>query len=119
MLFYLSAIWRCKTGIGVTIIRDLDICTFENLDGFAAQVLALDLVISIDNTTAHIAGALGQKVWTLLPHIPYWRWLQDVEDTLWYKNMRLFRQDRIGDWFKVFQQVSISLQQNITGSRLS
>ena len=108
-----------KSETGLIVYNDQDICTFENLDGFAAQVLALDLVISIDNTTAHIAGALGQKVWTLLPHIPYWRWLQDVEDTLWYKNMRLFRQDRIGDWSKVFQQVSISLQQNITGSRLS
>ena len=108
-----------KSETGLIVYNDQDICTFENLDGFAAQVLALDLVISIDNTTAHIAGALGQEVWTLLPHIPYWRWLQDVEDTLWYKNMRLFRQDRIGDWSKVFQQVSISLQQNITGSRLS
>ena len=108
-----------KSETGLTVYSDQDICTFENLDGFSAQVSALDLVISIDNTTAHIAGALGQEVWTLLPHIPYWRWLQDVEDTLWYKNMRLFRQDRIGDWSKVFQQVSISLQQNITGSRLS
>ena len=108
-----------KSETGLTVYSDQDICTFENLDGFAAQVSALDLVISIDNTTAHIAGALGQEVWTLLPHIPYWRWLQDVEDTLWYKNMRLFRQDRIGDWSKVFQQVSMSLQQNITGSRLS
>ena len=108
-----------KSETGLIVYNDRDICTFENLDGFAAQVSALDLVISIDNTTAHIAGALGQEVWTLLPHIPYWRWLQDVEDTLWYKNMRLFRQDRIGDWSKVFQQVSISLQQNITGSRLS
>ena len=108
-----------KSETGLTVYSDQDISTFENLDGFAAQVSALDLVISIDNTTAHIAGALGQEVWTLLPHIPYWRWLQDVEDTLWYKNMRLFRQDRIGDWSKVFQQVSISLQQNITGSRLS
>ena len=108
-----------KSETGLIVYNDQDICTFENLDGFAAQVSALDLVISIDNTTAHIAGALGQEVWTLLPHIPYWRWLQDVEDTLWYKNMRLFRQDRIGDWSKVFQQVSISLQQNITGSRLS
>ena len=108
-----------KSETGLTVYSDQDICTFENLDGFSAQVSALDLVISIDNTTAHIAGALGQEVWTLLPHIPYWRWLQDVEDTLWYKNMRLFRQDRIGDWSKVFQQVSMSLQQNITGSRLS
>ena len=108
-----------KSETGLTVYSDQDICTFENLDGFAAQVSALDLVMSIDYTSAHIAGALGQEVWTLLPHIPYWRWLQDVEDTLWYKNMRLFRQDRIGDWSKVFQQVSISLQQNITGSRLS
>ena len=67
-------------------------------------------MISVDNTTVHIAGALGKNVWTLLPHIPYWRWLRDVEDTLWYKNMRLFRQNHIGDWSKVFQQVSASLK---------
>ena len=99
-----------KSETSLTIYSDQDIHTFEDLDSVASQIAALDLVISVDNTTVHIAGALGKNVWTLLPHIPYWRWLRDVEDTLWYKNMRLFRQNHIGDWSKVFQQVSASLK---------
>ena len=99
-----------KSETSLTIYSDQNIHTFEDLDSVASQISALDLVISVDNTTVHIAGALGKNVWTLLPHIPYWRWLRDVEDTLWYKNMRLFRQNHIGDWSKVFQQVSASLK---------
>ena len=56
-----------------------------------------------------MAGALGKEVWTLLPHIPDWRWTLEVEESLWYSTMRLFRQSRIGDWEDVFQRVSDSL----------
>ena len=108
-----------KLETGLAIYSDQEVYALEDLDNFAAQVSALDLVISIDNTTVHIAGALGQRVWTLLPHIPYWRWMRDGEDTLWYKNMRLFRQDHIGDWSGVFQQVGMLLQQDIAENRLS
>ena len=81
----------------------------DNLDDFAAQISALDLVISTSNTTVHMAGALGKDVWTLLPHIPDWRWTLEMEESLWYPKMRLFRQIRIGDWEDVFQRVSYSL----------
>ncbi|HIB89178.1 TPA: tetratricopeptide repeat protein, partial [Candidatus Poribacteria bacterium] len=70
-----------KLETGLAIYSDQEVYALEDLDNFAAQVSALDLVISIDNTTVHIAGALGQRVWTLLPHIPYWRWMRDGEDT--------------------------------------
>jgi len=93
------------------IHQDKEIDSLSNLDDFAAQISALDLVISTSNTTVHLAGALGKQVWTLLPHIPDWRWTLEREDTLWYPKMRLFRQHRIGDWSDVFQQVKLALEQ--------
>jgi len=96
------------------IHQDKEIDSLSNLDHFAAQISALDLVISTSNTTVHLAGALGKQVWTLLPHIPDWRWTLEREDTLWYPKMRLFRQHRIGDWSDVFQQVKSALEQYLT-----
>ena len=93
------------------IHQDKEIDSLSNLDDFAAQISALDLVISTSNTTVHLAGALGKQVWTLLPHIPDWRWTLEREDTLWYPKMRLFRQHRIGDWSDVFQRVKLALEQ--------
>ena len=93
------------------IHQDEEIDSLSSLDDFAAQISALDLVISTSNTTVHLAGALGKQVWTLLPHIPDWRWTLEREDTLWYPKMRLFRQHRIGDWSDVFQQIKLALEQ--------
>ncbi len=64
----------------------------------AAVVANLDLVISVDTAVAHLAGALGKPVWTLLKFAPDWRWLLVREDCPWYPTMRLFRQVRPGDW---------------------
>ena len=93
------------------IYQDEEIDSLQNLDDFAAQVSALDLVISTSNTTVHIAGALGKQVWTLLPYIPDWRWMLDREDTPWYPSMRLFRQNETRDWSGVFSQVRSELEQ--------
>jgi len=67
----------------------------------AAMINQLDLVISVDTAVAHLAGALGKPVWTLLPSSPDWRWLRDRTDTPWYPTMRLFRQPRVGGWSPV------------------
>ena len=64
----------------------------------AAVVRCLDLVVTVDTSMAHLAGALGEEVWTLLCAQPDWRWLQGREDTPWYPTMRLLRQARLGDW---------------------
>lgn len=64
---------------------------------------ALDLVISVDTMTAHLAGALARPTWTLLPFEPDWRWLRDRSDTPWYPTMRLFRQQREGDWSQIIE----------------
>jgi hypothetical protein len=73
-------------------------CDFENMADTAAVIEQLDLVISVDTSVAHLAGALGKPVWVLLAYVPDWRWLLDRSDTPWYPQMRLFRQPRLGDW---------------------
>ena len=95
---------------GLSIYRDEDIDSLKSLDDFASQVAALDLIISIDNSTVHVAGALGRPVWTLLQYAPDWRWQLDRSDTLWYPSMTLYRQPVLGDWCSVFQQVQVDLQ---------
>jgi tetratricopeptide (TPR) repeat protein len=92
-----------------TIIIDRSVNQFLDLDLFAAQVAAMDLVITIDNSTAHLAGALGVPTWVLLPFVPDWRWLLSRPDSPWYPTLRLFRQPRRGDWQSVVETVSSAL----------
>ncbi len=79
----------------------------------AAVIANLDLVISIDTVVAHLAGAIGKPVWTLLPFVPDWRWLLERDDSPWYPSMRLFRQARMYDWDGVFEQVKKALITNL------
>ena len=72
----------------------------------AALIANLDLVITVDTAVAHLAGAMGKPVWTLLPFAPDWRWLLVREDSPWYPTMRLFRQPTIGDWDSVIRRVA-------------
>ena len=75
----------------------------------AAAMASLDLVISIDTSIAHLAGALGRPVWILLSSSPDWRWMAEGETSPWYPTMRLFRQSRPGDWQGVFRIVAHAL----------
>jgi ADP-heptose:LPS heptosyltransferase len=77
----------------------------------AAVMRNLDLVITSDTATAHLAGALGVRVWTLLSSAPDWRWFLDRDDSPWYPSMRLFRQTTAGDWAGVFERVAEQLRQ--------
>ncbi|WP_018605787.1 tetratricopeptide repeat protein [Uliginosibacterium gangwonense] len=76
----------------------------------AAIIASLELVISVDTSVAHLAGALGRPVWLLLPFAPDWRWQLVRDDSPWYPGMRLYRQPRHGDWGCVLQQVVSDLQ---------
>ena len=79
-----------------------------------AQVMAsLDLVITVDSMTAHLAGALGRPVWTLLAADADWRWMEDRNDSPWYPTMRLFRQERAGEWEPVIERVREELGQGL------
>jgi ADP-heptose:LPS heptosyltransferase len=69
----------------------------------------MDLVITCDTATAHLAGALGKKVWILLPFAPDWRWLTERSDSPWYPTARLFRQPRPTDWQSVVAEVKANL----------
>ena len=74
----------------------------------AAIVAGLDLVVSVDTAVAHLAGALGRPVWTLLTHAADWRWFLRRADSPWYPTMRLFRQPRPGDWDGVIAEVVVA-----------
>jgi len=76
----------------------------------AAALEHLDLLIAVDTSVAHLAGAMGKPVWLLLPFRSDWRWLADREDSPWYPSMRLFRQKSHGDWGGVMQEVALSLR---------
>jgi tetratricopeptide (TPR) repeat protein len=71
----------------------------------AALVSCLDLVISVDTSVAHLAGALGRPTWVLLPYVPDYRWLLDREDSPWYPSLRLFRQSERRNWDQVLDRV--------------
>lgn len=75
----------------------------------AALVALMDLVISVDTSVAHLAGAMGRKVWVLLPNEPDWRWLLGRNDSPWYPTARLFRQSARGDWNGVLARVQEAL----------
>ena len=77
----------------------------------AAALVELDLIITVDTSVAHLAGALGRPVWICLAAAPEWRWMLDRLDTPWYGSARLFRQPRAGDWASVFAKIAAELEE--------
>jgi tetratricopeptide (TPR) repeat protein len=75
----------------------------------AALIKGLDLIITADTAVAHLAGALGARVWVVLQAVPDWRWLIDRSDSPWYPTMRLFRQSTPGDWQEVFERIATEI----------
>jgi ADP-heptose:LPS heptosyltransferase len=75
----------------------------------AAVLATVDLVISVDTSVAHLAGAMGKATALLLPFAPDWRWMLDRTDTPWYPTMRLYRQTAIGDWDEPLVQLGREL----------
>lgn len=85
-------------------------CIMNDLPETAAIIENLDLVISVDTSIAHLAGAMGKPCWTLIQWLPDWRYLLDRKDSPWYKSMKLFRQPKAGDWDSVFDEVGRELK---------
>ena len=90
---------------GRPTIVDLGVRLGDFMDT-AAVMMNLDLIISADTSPLHLAGALGRPVWAALPLAPCWRWLLEREDSPWYATMRLFRQQRAGEWRPVFERMA-------------
>ena len=87
---------------------------FSDYADTAAAVASLDLVITVDTSVAHLAGALGKPVWILLGEQPDWRWMLKRKDSPWYASAKLFRQPSMGDWQVVVSAVKRELQVLLT-----
>lgn len=82
----------------------------EDFDDTAAILRLADLLISVDSSPVHLAGGLGRPAWVMLPHLAEWRWLLEREDSPWYPSLRLFRQERPGDWAGVMNRIAAGLR---------
>lgn len=82
----------------------------DDFDATAGLIEALDLVVTVDTSIAHLAGALGKDVWILLPYVPDWRWLLNRSDSPWYTSARLFRQHQTGDWADALLEIKSALR---------
>jgi len=83
---------------------------FKDFADTAAAVENLDLIISVDTSVLHLAGAMGKPTWALQCFAPDWRWMLDRDDSPWYPTMRLFRQQKLGNWDDVFHRLAEQLQ---------
>ena len=100
--------FKAKYGLNIRSINEID--NYNNIDDLAALINCLDLVITIQNTTAHLSGALGKNTWVMLTFNARWHWLKNVNKSLWYPTIKLFRQKKIGNWNDVINNISIDLK---------
>lgn len=93
-----SARAEVKETLGIEILHDDSIDQMADLEAFAAQIMALDCVVSVSNTTVHMAAALGVPVFMVLGEAPMWRWSVTGDDSVWYRDLRIFRIADYDDW---------------------
>ena len=98
---------KLKSDYGINIHNVSEVDNFNDLDGLAALVEACDHIVSTDNLTVHIAGALGKKTTVLLPFCADWRWGVEREDSYWHSSLRLLRQENISDWSVPLEKLQI------------
>lgn len=105
-----SEIREAERKFGIKIIHDPEVDPLVDMEASAAQVAAMDIVVSTTNAGVHTAGAIGVPCWTLVPFSSDWRWTNGREDALWYPGMRIFRQSRHGEWGDVFKKLGTEIQ---------
>ena len=98
---------KLKADYGIDIHNVSEVDNFNDLDGLAALVEACDHIVSTDNLTVHMAGALGKKTTVLLPFSADWRWGVKREDSYWHSSLRLLRQEDISDWDATLEKLKI------------
>ena len=118
-LFSADVDWICLqielTGKDVGLLRRLGHIAYfgdevKDFSDTAALIDLMDLVITVDTSVAHLAGAMGKPVWILLPYNSDWRWLHDRDDSPWYPSARLYRQQQLGNWEPVISQIKNDLR---------
>ena len=102
---------KTMRNMGCAIIDDARVDPLKDMDLAAAQIAAMDLVVSAANTAVHLGGALGIPTWVALSKTPDWRWLAEGMASPWYPNVRLFRQTDIADWRKPVAQIISALRE--------
>lgn len=106
----IAADLACLTAAGVAPPHvDAGLDPLESLDDLAAQIAGLDMVVSVANTTVHMAGALGRPTLALLPHVADWRWRATGESCHWYPTVRLLRQPGASDWAPVVTRAVLGI----------
>jgi len=102
-----------KNELGIEIFQS-SINNYDDMAELSALIDTCDVIISIDNTTAHLAGALGKNTKIMLPFNPDFRWMLDRDDSPWYPSVKLYRQEKYGDWGAVFEKLKVDLEKLVT-----
>ena len=99
---------KSKCGVSIRTIRDID--NYNDIESLSALINCLDLVITIQNSTAHLSGALGKNTWIMLTKNARWHWLKNEKKSLWYPTVTLFRQQKTGYWNNVINSIVMDLK---------
>ena len=89
----------------------MDIDLTNDINALSNLILNCDLVLTIDNTTAHLSSSIGQKTWVLLPYSADFRWFESSQKSLWYKTATLFRQHSSKNWEPTIEEILNQLNQ--------
>ena len=106
---------KLKDDHGIEVVEVPDVDNRNDIDGLAALRMACDEIVSSDNTTVHLSGALGAKTKILLPFNRSWQWGTSGSSSYWYKSVELYRQQLEGDWKQVLEQLEFHINAQIRG----
>ena len=98
---------------GIDIFIDKEFDPILDIEMATSQIDSMDLIICTSNTIAHIAGALGKKVWLMSQKVPEWRWGIRGQKSFWYPNVKIYRQKQQGMWKDVVENISLDLEEFI------